>query len=119
MYQMMNAYRRGEEDAALQCRDGGGFYPLIIAATLEELQQFAKHVCLNGQHDSFDEVFAGVDVPFADENDAEDFRAGYMNAVWSHVTNRIAVLEDETRFAAESAYDCADEGALRTSHNRL
>ena len=105
---MMSAYIQGEETAATDYTTGW-LKDFVNAATLAELQEFAERVCLNGHHDKFDSVFEGVDVPFTDNDEAEEFRAGYMNAVWGHVSDRIALPEDEARFAAESEFDDEEE----------
>ena len=105
---MMSAHIRGEETAAIDCTTGW-LKDLVNTATLAELQQFAKRVCLNGHHDDFDDVFEGVVVPFTDD-EAEDFRQGHMTAVYRHVFNRIVVLEDEARFAAENEALLENEG---------
>jgi len=97
---MREAYIQGEETAATDYTVGW-LKEFVNTATLAELQQFAERVCLNGHHDDFDSVFEGVDVPFGDEDDAEAFRLGYVSAVGSHVSGRIAMIEDEARFAAK------------------
>ena len=102
------AYITGEETAATHCTTGW-LKDFLNTATSAELREFADSVCLNGHHDNFDSVFEGVDVPFTDNDEAEDFRVGYMHAVWEHVSDRIALLEDEARFAAESEFDDEEE----------
>jgi hypothetical protein len=91
---MRRTYIQGEETAATDYTTGW-LKEFVNSATLAELQEFAERVCLNGHHDNFYSVFEGVDVPFTDEDDAEGFRAGYMNAIWGHITGRIARMEDE------------------------
>lgn len=98
---MQDAYMQGEETAAVDCTNGW-LKEFVDTATLAELQEFAERVCLNGHHDDFDSVFEGVIVPFTTEDEAENFRGGYMSAVWGHISDRIAMREDEAHFAAEA-----------------
>ena len=99
---MTKAYMLGEETAATHYTTGW-LKDFINNATLAELKGFAKRVNLNGYHDNFDDTFEGVEVPFTDADEAEEFRAGYINAVWDHVSDRVAIIEDEARFTADSA----------------
>lgn len=93
------AYRLGEETAATDYTTGW-LKEFLDTATLADLQKFAERMLLNGPH-AFESVFEDVTVPFTTEDDAENFRAGYMNAVWSHVSGLIAMMEEESRFTAE------------------